>query len=181
MSACCHTTHRKNHRNPTETPEQTWRQGRFHRGSLWHTDILSPSSVFPLVSYLLRQRRVNQLRWKSVCERQVRVFVCEWYATLQCCFSARAALYKSFYSLVSSLKDSGHMRPGGARVKCSCCQHGCGHSRGQRHRTLQQKNGSLHLIPRTEVSMSFSLTYTHTRAFPSRFPRQPRHARRYTQ
>ena len=162
MSTCCYTTHRRT----TEIRQKIHNKHEGRADSTpvhFGTRIFSLfSSVFPLVSYLLQQRRVNQLRWKSVCERQARVFVSEWYATLQCCFSARAALYKSFYSLDSSLKDSGHIRPGGARVKCSCCQHDCGHSRGQQHRTLRLKSGSLHLIPRAGVSVLFSLTYTHS-------------------
>lgn len=61
---------------------------------------------------------------------QVRVFDSDWCITVSCCFTAPAELYKSSYSPVSSLKDSGGTRPGGVCARCSCCQHDCSHRRG---------------------------------------------------
>lgn len=46
-------------------------------------------------------------------------------------FQCPGSISKSSHSLVLSLKDCGRIRPGGAWVQCSCCQHDCRHSRGQ--------------------------------------------------
>ncbi len=82
----------------------------------------------------------------------------DWHCTLLCCFSAQAATYKSSYSLVSSLKDSGHIRPEGACVKCSCCQHDCGHSRGQWHSDPLAKE---RVPPFNTTNRGLSFTLTH--------------------
>lgn len=179
MSTCCFPTHQKTQKSDRKSrtnmkAEQispqltsTWMVLHATHG---HSPVFS---AFARVSYLLRQRWVNQLRWKSVCERLVPpvcVFVSEWYTTLWCCFSTQLALYKSFYSLASSLKDSGHIRPRGACVKCSCCQHDCGHSRGQRYPDplAKERVPSFNTMNR---GLCFVLTYIHTCAFLSHFPK----------
>lgn len=68
-------------------------------------------------------------------------------------------LCKSGCSLVLSLKDSAHIRPGGVCVKCSGCQHGCGHSRGQQCLNPLAKEW-VRLIWSGEVCVSLSLAYT---------------------
>lgn len=163
MSTCCFPIHQKSDpKSRTNMKAEQIPPQLTSTLMVLHTLLFFPALA--RVSYLFRQRLVNQLRWKSVvcaCRRQalpVWVFDSDWCTTLLCCFSALAELYKSPYSPVSSLKDSGRIRPGGACVQCSCCQHYCSHSRGQQCSALWLKNGSLHLILWTEVSISFSLT-----------------------
>lgn len=128
--------------------------------------------------------KVNQLRWKSVSERQTLSVGVLLVSDMPLC---RVVLVPKLDSISLSIVWSHLWRIVGtsglgeqvwsaAAVNTTVVTA----SRGQHYTgTLWLKNGCLHLIPWTGGSVLLSLTYTHT-AFPSNFPKTPHWKPSYT-
>lgn len=96
------------------------------------------SFLFPCVGFHIPADRGELTSWDEIWSvrgrlGQLGVSASKYYTIQWCCLGVQTTSNEPCFSLASSLKDSGHIRPGGVCEKCNGCQHECGHSRGQQH------------------------------------------------
>lgn len=141
--------------NLIPNPEETSRQPFY-----FIVDVLHVTQRYASFSFFPRWKRCL---WKAEFQSFISTYcdvVCAHVCVRACMHVVPKLDSKAFFNLVSFMKDGGHIAPQGACVKCSCCQHKWGHSRGQRY-FVPLGIERLRLILWTWVSARLSYAHTH--------------------